>query len=222
MNKIDEIVDTSSSESSSEDEATVDITERADLPHHLQSPVDRLRDLRQRLATSSQANQREVYQEHQRKHENPAEQRKQDRKRREALALQQRLEYTGDDYERSRFKDYSIEQVERYEQKRKRRQDNKELGFTDYAQVNQRKYERDVAKLKPQGITEQHGPERLAQLVGLQQKKRDSLHKPSIEKEGEDVSYINQRNAHFNRKMNRAYDKHTKEVRDNLERGTAL
>jgi len=40
--------------------------------------------------------------------------------------------------------------------------------------------------------------------------------------EEEDVNYINKRNAHFNKKVERAYGEHTKEIKLNLERGTAL
>jgi pre-mRNA-splicing factor SYF2 len=40
--------------------------------------------------------------------------------------------------------------------------------------------------------------------------------------EGEDVDYINHQNRLFNRKASQAYDKYTVEVRQNLERGTAL
>ena len=43
-----------------------------------------------------------------------------------------------------------------------------------------------------------------------------------IEFEGEDVSWINQRNKKFNQKISRNFDKHTAEIRQNLERGTAL
>ncbi|KAJ2471240.1 pre-mRNA-splicing factor SYF2, partial [Coemansia sp. RSA 2322] len=177
-----------------------------------------------------------VYQEHQRQHENVNDEKRQARKRREAEILKAREEYTGNDYERSRFKDYSIEQVEKYEDRQRERENNAERGFTDYAQVNRRKYERDVAKLKPNladyersktqtgepHVPEPKSVERLVKAVEDQQKKRATLHKPSIEQEGEDVSYINERNARFNRKMNRAYDKYTKEIRDNFERGTAL
>lgn len=37
-----------------------------------------------------------------------------------------------------------------------------------------------------------------------------------------DVDYINERNAHFNKKIERAFGAHTKEIKANLERGTAL
>ena len=33
---------------------------------------------------------------------------------------------------------------------------------------------------------------------------------------------INERNAHFNRKAERAFGKYTEEIKQNLERGTAL
>ena len=37
-----------------------------------------------------------------------------------------------------------------------------------------------------------------------------------------DVDSINNRNAHFNRKIERAFGQHTTEIKQNLERGTAL
>jgi pre-mRNA-splicing factor SYF2 len=40
--------------------------------------------------------------------------------------------------------------------------------------------------------------------------------------EGEDVDYINGQNRTFNRKAAQAFDKYTVEIRQNLERGTAL
>ena len=39
---------------------------------------------------------------------------------------------------------------------------------------------------------------------------------------GEDVTSINDRNKFFNKKIKRAFDKYTVEIRQNLERGTAL
>ncbi|WFD45200.1 SYF2 splicing factor [Malassezia psittaci] len=37
-----------------------------------------------------------------------------------------------------------------------------------------------------------------------------------------EITYINEKNKHFNKKIKRYYDEHTKEIRENLERGTAL
>lgn len=40
--------------------------------------------------------------------------------------------------------------------------------------------------------------------------------------EDEDIDYINEQNRHFNRKLKRNFDKYTVEIRQNLERGSAL
>lgn len=37
-----------------------------------------------------------------------------------------------------------------------------------------------------------------------------------------DVDFINDRNAHFNKKIDRAFGQYTQETKANLERGTAL
>ena len=39
---------------------------------------------------------------------------------------------------------------------------------------------------------------------------------------GSDIGHINLRNERFNKKINRNYDRHTAEIKQNLERGTAL
>eukprot|EP01117_Protostelium_nocturnum_P010453 TRINITY_DN3763_c0_g1_i3.p2 TRINITY_DN3763_c0_g1~~TRINITY_DN3763_c0_g1_i3.p2 ORF type:complete len:109 (-),score=44.84 TRINITY_DN3763_c0_g1_i3:301-627(-) len=40
--------------------------------------------------------------------------------------------------------------------------------------------------------------------------------------EGQYINYINDGNKEFNKKVSRAYDKYTVEIRQNLERGTAI
>ncbi len=37
-----------------------------------------------------------------------------------------------------------------------------------------------------------------------------------------DINYINDRNMKFNQKLDRFYSKYTKDIKDNLERGTAI
>lgn len=49
----------------------------------------------------------------------------------------------------------------------------------------------------------------------------NSSRKRANEDEG-DVTYINDANKVFNKKINRYYDRYTKEIRANFERGTAL
>lgn len=40
--------------------------------------------------------------------------------------------------------------------------------------------------------------------------------------DNEDVTFINERNRKFVQKVNRAFDQYTEEIRENIERGTAI
>jgi pre-mRNA-splicing factor SYF2 len=51
---------------------------------------------------------------------------------------------------------------------------------------------------------------------------RENYSRRRKHKDDEDVTYINDRNMRFNKKLSRAYDKHTQSIKDDLERGTAL
>jgi len=54
------------------------------------------------------------------------------------------------------------------------------------------------------------------------EKQKEKNKRNRLEFEGEDVTWINQRNKRFNQKISRNFDKHTAEIKQNLERGTAL
>jgi pre-mRNA-splicing factor SYF2 len=58
----------------------------------------------------------------------------------------------------------------------------------------------------------------------LEQKKQRlaSYHRRRTNYEDEDVQHINERNRGFNKRLARAYDPYTAEIKSNLERGTAL
>ena len=55
-----------------------------------------------------------------------------------------------------------------------------------------------------------------------QKREADKRAKELMDEDNQDVNHINQRNKKFNQKINRTYDKATAEIRQNLERGTAL
>ena len=55
-----------------------------------------------------------------------------------------------------------------------------------------------------------------------QKRKRAEFSRRRMHREAKDVTHINSRNEHFNKKLGRAYDQHTAEIKANLERGTAL
>lgn len=74
---------------------------------------------------------------------------------------------------------------------------------------------------KQSSISEKEGARRLATEMKRRTEKRANQ-KRKIEFDAEDVTSINDRNKMFNKKIGRNFDKHTAEIRQNLERGTAL
>jgi len=70
---------------------------------------------------------------------------------------------------------------------------------------------------------EREGARRVAQEMyrRIEKSKKNQEKKRSAERDG-DVSYINKRNKKFNEKLSRTYDASTREIRESLERGTAL
>jgi hypothetical protein len=68
---------------------------------------------------------------------------------------------------------------------------------------------------------EREGARRLANELHRRIEKKANK-RGRVEFDETDVSYINQRNKRFNQKISRNYDQATAEIRQNLERGTAL
>ena len=69
---------------------------------------------------------------------------------------------------------------------------------------------------------EREGARRLAKELHRRSEKSKHSKRVRLEFEESDVSYINKRNKMFNQKISRDYDKATAEIKQNLERGTAL
>jgi len=70
-------------------------------------------------------------------------------------------------------------------------------------------------------ISEKEGAKRLATEMKRRVEKRVNK-KQKLEYDAVDVTSINDRNKRFNQKIGRNFDKHTAEIRQNLERGTAM
>jgi len=66
------------------------------------------------------------------------------------------------------------------------------------------------------------GKDRLVAALDKQAAKRQQFQRRRDFNEDEEVTYVNDRNRHFNKKMDRAFGAYTAEIRQNLERGTAL
>ncbi|KAM0712098.1 hypothetical protein Q7P37_011192 [Cladosporium fusiforme] len=190
-------------------------------------------------------------------------------------------EAAGEDFERKRAWDWTIDESERWDKrmaKKERARDN--VAFQDYSKEAGKVYKRQIGNLEKAGFEERKAQyekqkneaiDRAVQSGGLEivetengeliavdkdgafystadsmqfadskpdraavdrliedirkaeetrQKKRRERGRP--DDNGEDVSYINEKNKQFNQKLARFYNKYTADIRESFERGTAI
>ncbi|KAF9419473.1 hypothetical protein HW555_003973 [Spodoptera exigua] len=162
-------------------------------------------------------------------------------------AKRQEAEKAGKDYDRVKLLNISAVQAERLERKKKKK--NPDEGFSTYEQATVRQYNR-LVKNMPTADMEQYekqkqkygdafygGPNVI--IHGMHEDRKEAVDKMVDDLEGQiakrarfsrrrgynddaDVDYINDRNAKFNKKLERFYGEHTAEIKQNLERGTAI
>jgi len=116
------------------------------------SRLDRFKALRAKLAESTKANHAAVIAEHKRMKIDPSAITKLERKKAEAeLKLaKQDAEDAGDDFERKRAWDWTIEESLAWDRKQAGKQANREeSGFSDYTQAAEKMYMKDVKGFKP-------------------------------------------------------------------------
>ncbi|CAM9367171.1 unnamed protein product [Discosporangium mesarthrocarpum] len=66
------------------------------------------------------------------------------------------------------------------------------------------------------------GVQRLVDELLDKEERKKAYSRRRSENDAVDIDFINDRNKHFNKKIKRAYDKYTVEIRQDIERGTAL
>lgn len=153
----------------------------------------------------------------------------------------------GKDYDRVKLLNISASEAERLERKKKKK--NPDQGFSTYEQATIRQYNR-LVKNMPAADLEQYekqkqkygeafygGPnviihgmhedrkaavDRMVDDLEGQIAKRAKYSRRRIHNDDADIDYINERNAKFNKKLERFYGEHTTEIKQNLERGTAI
>ncbi|KAI9464083.1 mRNA splicing factor SYF2 [Lactarius psammicola] len=161
-----------------------------------------------------------------------------------------RLEKQPDAEERQKNWEWTIEENEEWEKKLARKARRADFEFHDDSHAARRKYKKDVDKLKPDleaynrqketamglapGTLSQNGllyadnkpsDEAIDRVIGKINQDIDKRRKFSRKRPNEDsgdVTYINEKNRIFNKKIARYYDKYTAEIRASFERGTAL
>nr|CAG4650512.1 EOG090X0ECA [Sida crystallina] len=153
----------------------------------------------------------------------------------------------GEDYDRIKMLQIGADEAERQERK-KRKAGNPDTGFADFEQATARQYSRLVKEIKPnmqeyeqaknvlgeafyaEKNTIVHGlhkdtPEAINRMVEDLQKqieKREKYSRRRRHDDDADIDYINERNMRFNKKLERFYGEYTTEIKQNLERGTAI
>eukprot|EP00053_Salpingoeca_punica_P012129 m.108394 g.108394 ORF g.108394 m.108394 type:complete len:261 (+) comp15866_c0_seq1:111-893(+) len=165
------------------------------------------------------------------------EEEEEERRRKEAEA-------EGVDYDRVKHLQMTADVTERvYRDKDK----HYEVGFSDFQQAQMRQYQRLTKNIKPSkemyekskqgwdgdysadnlsygklGNVTKEGVERMVNDLNEQAEKRKEFSRRRMFVEGADVNFINERNRRFNLKVERFYGKHTKDIKDSFERGTAI
>ncbi|CAB1453506.1 unnamed protein product [Pleuronectes platessa] len=152
----------------------------------------------------------------------------------------------GEDYHRVKLLEITADDAERWERKKKKK--NPDTGFAGYAEAQFRQYQRLTKQIKPDmksyekqrvesgadfyptsntlihgtHVPSKDGIERMVEDVEKQIEKRAKYSRRRAYNDDADIDYINERNAKFNKKAERFYGKYTAEIKQNLERGTAV
>ncbi|KAG9103333.1 hypothetical protein FRC06_011389 [Ceratobasidium sp. 370] len=229
--------------------------------------------LRAKLRDSTAANRRDLVAEHNRSKFSAKEAARIEKQRRLAETLRETVdaEDHGEDLERRKNWEYSIEENDEWEKRKARKERRADFQFHDDAHVARRKYKKDLDLIKPdlaaynsqkaaalgQGSSSalqsfssgstsnaltasehlyrdantllygdnkpsEEAIDRVVGKLNLDIDKRAKFSRKRANEEEGDITYINERNRVFNKKIARFYDKYTAETRASFERGTAL
>ncbi|XP_041351711.1 pre-mRNA-splicing factor syf2-like isoform X2 [Gigantopelta aegis] len=210
--------------------------------------LNRLKELELRMNEARKMNHQEVVAEDERK-KRPANW-EQKRKRmdweEEAERKKQECKEKGDDYDRVKLLEIGADEAETWDRKKKKK--NPDIGFSDFVQATHRQYQRLTKQMKPDmneygrqknklgedfyatsstlGLHERKDSEeavdRMVEDLEKQIEKRAKYSRRRAFDEDADIDYINERNMKFNQKLERFYGSYTTEIKQNLERGTAV
>ncbi|KAI0059997.1 SYF2-domain-containing protein [Artomyces pyxidatus] len=250
----------------------------------------KMQQLRAKMRSSAQANRASVIEESAKSKTNARDAARLEKQRKLAEMLRSKAdaEERGEDVERAKNWEWTIEENDEWEKKLARKARRADFEFHDDAHAARRRYKKDVDLLKPdleaynrqkeiamglapgslsgsasgssissfnptQGSSSQLVPTSQQQQMAAESlyrdansllyadnkpsedaidrvigkinrdvdKKRKFSRKRPNEDEG-DITYINEKNRVFNKKIARYFDKYTTEIRASFERGTAL
>lgn len=211
----------------------------------------RLQRLKEQRKQASHSNFKEVLEENERA-KRPANWEKTVERSAKKLALEeekQKAQQAGEDFEIKKSLEYQADEFDRWDKIRARKKKH-DPGFIDFETATKRQYDRSVKQIKPdmeeynalknelgegtfyakEGETSKQdlikdskeGVERMVEDVNKQIEIRSKRSRRRRFDEDADVDYINERNMRFNKKLERFYGQYTDEIKQNLERGTAM
>ncbi|KAF8771649.1 pre-mRNA-splicing factor SYF2-like [Argiope bruennichi] len=214
----------------------------------LKDRLQKFKELQFRRKESRKLNYQEVVEEDRRAKLPPNYEKKnkwaqyiieQEEKKQEAAAK-------GEDYNRVKLLDVTAEDAEKWERMKKKK--NPDPGFSSYEDAAIRQYDRLTKKMKPDMEAYKREKEKMGEafyptkdtiIHGMQEDSQEAIDnmvenlEKVIEKHSKfsrrrrynddaDINYINERNKNFNKKLERFYGQYTAEIKQNLERGTAV
>ncbi|CAE7066918.1 unnamed protein product [Rhizoctonia solani] len=231
----------------------------------------RMEALRAKMRESTAANRKDLIEEHNKAKFSVKAAARLEKQRRLAETLRESMdaEERGEDMERKKNWEYSIEENDDWEKRKARKERRADFQFHDDAHAARRKYKKDLDLIKPDLVAYQAqkeaaigqgsalqafssgsssnavtaseqlyrdantllygdnkpSEEAIDRVVGKLNQDLDKRSKFSRKRNNEeegDITYINERNRVFNKKIARFYDKYTAETRASFERGTAL
>ena len=211
--------------------------------------MKKLRELHQKRQEARQLNHAQVVEEDRRNKEpkNMEARRKRAQYILEEENFRAECEAQGKDFDREKMKLVSCDDAEAAD-RRKRAKQNPDQGFSTYEAAAFRKYNQQVKSIQPDmskyevaktssgeafyasSGTVVHGLhedskdaiDKMAADVEAQIAKREKYSRRRMHDDDADIDYINERNMKFNKKLERFYNDYTKDIKDNLERGTAV
>ncbi|XP_063613806.1 pre-mRNA-splicing factor syf2-like [Penaeus indicus] len=155
--------------------------------------------------------------------------------------------FQGKDYDRLKMLEVGADEAERWERRKKKK--NPDQGFSTYEDATIRQYNRLVKNRKIDLEEYEREKEAVGEdafygrdntiAIGLhkdskeaidgmvddlekQISKREKYSRRRIYDDDADINFINERNMKFNKKLERFYGDYTEEIKQNLERGTAV
>lgn len=210
---------------------------------------ERLAKLHNKRNEAAKLNHREVVEEDHIKHmpKNYAKKRERLEAEYEQYKQREAAEAEGKDYDRLQRLNVGANEADRRQRRKKKR--NPDQGFSTYEEATIRQYNRLINNKKVDLEAYEKQKERLGDatfygaknttIIGLHQdskeaidsmvddlekqiSKRERYSRRRIYDDNADISFINERNMNFNKKLERFYGSYTKEIKESLERGTSI